>query len=138
MAIAAFVAFLCVWFGLSVLNQLAGRRLPAMQRWDSFQLLPLWNFFAPRPGVADYYLLYRDKAEDGRLGPWQLVVPTDRRRWTSFLWNPDKLKRKVLSDVVQAFAGYEKAGNPAVLLSLPYLTCLKMVLDAEVLRARHV
>ena len=138
MTVAAFVAFLSLWFVLSVFNQLLGRRVPALQRWDLLQLLPLWNFFAPRPGVTDYYLVYRDKDDAGHLGPWRLVVPAERRRWTSFHWKPHKLGRKVLSDVVQAHAGYQHAADPSVMLSVPYLTCLRMALEAGALGDNHV
>jgi hypothetical protein len=130
---ASLVLFLSTWFLLSVLNQFSKSRFPRLRQADPLQLLPLWNFFAPNPGVHDYYLLYRDRGEGGELGAWHLVQPTRSRRWTSCLWNPDKVKNKVLSDLVQVFARYPDPSireGPAVMLTLPYLVCLQMVADA--------
>ncbi len=126
--------FLGIWFLLSIVNQLGPRkRLGRLRRADIFQLLPMWNFFAPNPGVHDFYLLYRDKTVAGEIGNWQLAQPTSIRGTFSFLWNPGKVERKVLSDAIQLFAGYDSPGaseNAAVMLTLPYLLCLKMVTEA--------
>jgi hypothetical protein len=130
--LSALIFFLAIWFLLSLVNQMGKKRLRFLQRGDPFQLLPFWNFFAPNPGVHDYYLLYRDKNEAGEVGGWQLLHPTESRAWCSFVWNPDKLTNKVLSDLVQMFVGIEDAAlhqGPAVMFTLPYLICLKMVIE---------
>jgi hypothetical protein len=109
------------------------RSPPRKQRAGGLIVRQLWTFFAPTPGVHDYYLLYRDKSEGGELGTWHLVQPTQSRRWTSCLWNPDKIQNKVLSDLVQILAGYHdppKDHGPAVMLTLPYLICLTMAIHA--------
>jgi hypothetical protein len=127
-----FFFLLAAWFVFSVLNQWGSSGLAGLRRFDSLHLLPIWNFFAPSPGVNDYYLLYRDKSEVGELGTWHLVQPTRSRRWDACLWNPDKVRSKVLSDLVQVLAKYQKLGmeeSSAVMLSVPYLVCLKMVID---------
>ena len=128
-----FAGLLGIWFALSVLNQLEWGRARAWRRGDLFQLLPLWNFFAPNPGVHDYYLLYRDRSETEEPGSWRLLQPTKPRRLTSCLWNPDKIENKVLSDLVQMFTEDQKpAATDAstVMLSVPYLLCLKMAIEA--------
>jgi hypothetical protein len=129
----ALVLFLAVWFALSVVNQIPWKRFRAAQRADALQLLPLWTFFAPNPGVQDYYLLYRDRTGTDTLGDWQLLQPGQSRRWTSCIWNPDKIENKVLSDLVQMFTDYQEHGvkdGAAIMLSLPYLVWLKMAIDA--------
>jgi hypothetical protein len=128
------IAFLTTWFALSVLNQAGRSRVSRLHRADPFLLLPLWNFFAPNPGTHDYYLLYRDRNETGDLGGWQLVWPTHYRGWISCFWNPDKLEGKVLADVVGMFAGSDELraiNGPALMLTLPYLVCLKMAIEAR-------
>jgi len=125
---------LAVWFVLSVLNQFGTRSVDRLRRVDPLQLLPLWNFFAPHPGVHDYYLLYREESESGELGSWHLVHPTQSRSWTSCLWNPDKLGHKTLSDLTQILAGYQDSSlreGPSRMLTLPYLVCLNVITDAR-------
>ena len=132
LCVASLVFILTIWLLLSVLNQFGRSRFRGLRPADPLQLLPLWTFFAPNPGVHDYYLLYRDKS-DGEPGTWQLAQPTQSRRWTSCLWNPDKVQNKVLSDLVQILAGYHdppKDHGPAVMLTLPYLICLTMAISA--------
>ena len=63
---------LSLWFALSVLNQYRrGALIRPVKRRDAFSLIPTWTFFAPRPGVTDFNILYRDRARDGAFGPWR-------------------------------------------------------------------
>ena len=109
-------AVFVLWFFLSVLGQAQATqrhrsRFQWVRRWDWFNLIPTWTFFAPRPAWTDYYLLYRDKLTDGRLTPWTEVILIQDRRWWHFLWNPAKHERKALVDMVRMLARH-----PALLL----------------------
>ena len=131
--VTACIVALAIWFGLSVANQFPLKTLRGWQRADVLQLLPMWNFFAPRPGVHDYYLLYRNVSESGSVGDWQVLQPTRSRGWSTCVWNPDKIENKVVSDLVQMFADYHKpgaTGTPATMLTLPYLVWLQMTVVA--------
>jgi hypothetical protein len=129
---AGLVVLLTTWFTLSVLNQVGRSRFPGLERADLWQLLPRWNFFAPNPGMHDYYLMYRDKSQAGEPGGWHLLQPKHYRPWMSCVWNPGKVQNKVVADLVQMLAGYDAdvRQNPAVMLSLPYLVWLKMTIEA--------
>jgi hypothetical protein len=134
LCVLSLLLFLCFWFLLSILNQLGRfRLLRPLRRIDLFQLLPMWNFFAPNPGVHDFYLLYRDKTLAGEIGNWLIVQPTQHRGSLSCLWNPGKVERKVLSDAIQMFAGHISPSlkeSPGLMLTVPYLVCLQIVVDA--------
>lgn len=129
---ASLVFLLAIWFALSVVAQSSWRR--RLLHADALQLLPLWNFFAPNPGIQDYYLLYRDEDQENKIHEWRLLQPTEWRRPISCIWNPGKLENKVISDLVQTLAGYQNAGS-AIMVSLAYLVCLKMVTEAPRERA---
>lgn len=53
---------------------------------DVFGLIPVWTFFAPNPGMTDYYLLYQDRLPAGSFDNWRRV----------------ELKQKALRDMVSA------------------------------------
>ena len=101
------------------------------------QLLPGWNFFAPTPNVADYFLLYRDyydAAADS--APWREVRTLGpARRRHAWLWNPEKLVSKSVFDMIQALALESRgmcrgacAGSERLLqLSVPYLHLLSYI-----------
>ena len=61
----AIAVFFGAWAMLSALNQFGHGRLirPVKQR-DLFSLIPIWTFFAPRPGITDFNLVYRDRSPD--------------------------------------------------------------------------
>src|SRR5258706_8611478 len=113
------------WFILSVLNQFGrGALIRSIKRRDAFSLIPVWTFFAPRPGVTDYNLLFRDCARDGRCGPWYEIQP-EPPRWFKGLWNPGKRLRKGTTDMGnmlmrQAVPKLAKR----IYLQVPYLTLL--------------
>jgi hypothetical protein len=106
-------------------------------------LIPSWNFFAPNPGVHDYYLLFRDYLMDGEAGPWRNVDSfSNPRRWTTCVWNPDKLEKKALFDVVMALVqelpeelrGSSEPMPPGsfeyLKLSIPYIALTHYILTA--------
>jgi hypothetical protein len=98
-----------------------------IRRADLLALIPEWRFFAPIPGQHDFYLLFRDRLEDGTISDWQELASLGRRRWWHGVWNPKKRSNKALFDVVQAFTEYVSAGDRALKISIPYLTLLNHV-----------
>jgi hypothetical protein len=97
---------LLTWFFLSVVGQLdssrtLGRRLRWVRRWDYLNLIPIWTFFAPKPGWTDYYLMYRDRLPGGAVTPWTEVPLLGSRRWWHAIWNPGKHEKKALLDTVK-------------------------------------
>lgn len=97
------------------------------------QLLPGWNFFAPTPGTADYFLLYRDYHGDtSEPTPWREVQTlSPSRTKLAWLWNPEKLRTKSFFDMVQAIGmecrGRNCARDKMLQLSVPYLHLLNYV-----------
>src|ERR1700686_2969061 len=60
-----------------------------------FWLIPVWTFFAPNPGMTDYYLLYRDRLPDGSFDNWRKVeLKNSPNGFRVALWNPTKRKHK--------------------------------------------
>jgi len=123
---------LSCWAVLSVAYQFD---VPWVRRWshyDVFSLLPLWTFFAPRPGQSDYHLLYRDRLADGSTAGWQEVEMVEERQPYSWLWNPEKRSKKVLTDVVQLLidlAAHSQHDRVALILSTPYVLVLNVVMS---------
>jgi len=118
---------LILWLVCSVILQFNPPWFSLTERYDLFMLLPRWTFFAPRPGMSDYHLLYRDHMEDGSLDPWIEIPITEERKPFSFIWNPEKKSKKILSDVVAALLQSGIRDGAALMLSLPYLILLNVV-----------
>lgn len=87
------------WFALSVGAHLRTDLRGRFLRLEVWGLLPHWNFFAPRPGVHDVHLLYRDVDREGGIGKLGYVPMIGPRRWFHVLWHPDKVQAKVVSDL---------------------------------------
>ncbi|MBB6127400.1 hypothetical protein [Mucilaginibacter lappiensis] len=129
------IVFLACWFLLTILNQFKDTKLAEFIRIkiDVFALIPLWTFFAPRPGKSDYHLLYRDKITEEQYSEWHEMDITEERTFWSWFWNPEKRDKKILSDVVQSLVScipdYRKAtGNTNLLMfSMPYIIVLHAV-----------
>lgn len=126
-------SFLALWFVGSVLNQFQFEWFEKIRSTvDHFSLFPLWTFFAPNPGQTDYHLVYRDRRADGSTTEWMEVAITESRKFHSFVWNPEKRSKKVISDVVVTLM--ESIGRVppdeaelAIMLSFPYLVLLNVV-----------
>jgi len=106
------------------------------------QLIPMWNFFAPNPGVYDYFLLYRDRHSGDFVAPWKESPHfTTRRPWFAFAWNPKKIEKKLLFDLVSELlreANHLKLHDTEIerlQLSLPYLFLLQYITTFP--RAHH-
>src|SRR5262245_30980214 len=108
-----------------------------MLGFDFLGLIPVWTFFAPRPGTSDYRIFFRGKNRSGELLPWvELELSESRKPW-HFLWNPHKRHAKVLTDLVQAFLrfyysasskNYDSAQfRAASMLNMAYLAVLSLI-----------
>lgn len=100
-------------------------------RVDRFALIPRWGFFAPTPGVHNFYLLYRVRFNEGTVGQWISVFGLDkfRSQWTA-IWNPDRRTKKTVFDLagilVRERADDEHA-RALIQLSIPYLLILNYI-----------
>jgi len=129
-----FAVILGAWFTLSIVVHLHSEtraRLPFLETWG---VLPHWNFFAPRPGVHDTHLLFRDIDRNGepmQLGYVPMIGP---RRWYHFLWHPDKFRSKVVADIAAAIQvncrlTQESDGDSRlVMLTQPYVLALHLAM----------
>jgi hypothetical protein len=132
---ASDIALLLIFGGWAVASAAFQFDRPFIRRWsyrDCFGLLPLWTFFAPSPGQSDYHLVIRDQHADGSLSPLRELPLTESRKFYSWIWNPEKRTKKVLSDVVQMLV--EVSGDPectpnVILVSTPYTLILNAVMQ---------
>ena len=130
-------ALFLTWLLATVICQFEHWKLTTVIRtYDPLNLIPLWTFFAPNPGKQDYHLLYRDKEPGGTLSDWVEVDLHEERYLFSFIWNPDKRDKKVLSDIVQDLIMMIRTDNGErnkkyLMVTLPYLAILKLVCTRE-------
>lgn len=126
-----------IWLIATVICQFEEWKITsAIRTFDPLNLIPLWTFFAPNPGKQDYHLLYRDKEPGGTIGDWVEVDMHEERYLFSFIWNPDKRDKKVLSDIVQDLIVTIRSDNGErnkkyLIVTLPYLAVLKVVCTKE-------
>jgi hypothetical protein len=121
-------AVLAAWTVLTVLNQFnRGSLIRRVKRHDVFALIPTWTFFAPRPGITDYNVLYRDSDPVGALSPWRELWPY-RTCASRVVWSPDKRARKSLGDMCQSLVRLASARSGAKpRLEVTYLALLGAV-----------
>src|SRR5437763_816434 len=116
---AVVTVVLTIWFVLSVLGQFDWKIVRSIRSWDPFGLIPRWTFFAPRPGVTDYHLVYQTFVGD-KPRPWREEVLSDPRTLRSAVWNPQKRNRKALVDSVRAFTRMARNLDADTLWQLQY------------------
>lgn len=122
------------WFAISVASQFSDNVSAMFPRMSMFALVPAWTFFAPKPGVHDLHLLYRDRAANGAEGPVACVPTLSGRRWFHALWNPRKYDNKIVSDcsdsLLEQLRLLEKGGRDPrmIMLSTPYLMLLNIAM----------
>jgi hypothetical protein len=93
-----------------------------------FGLIPIWTFFAPNPGMTDYYLLYRDRLPDGSLDNWRKVeLKQSENGFRLALWNPTKRNHKALSDMVSSLIRLANHRRSEALVTVPYILILNVV-----------
>jgi hypothetical protein len=127
-AIAVVILYV-VWVGATIANQFHSRCPAWIRGLDVFGLIPVWTFFAPNPGMTDYYLLYRDRLPDGSLDNWRKV---ELKPWENgfrvALWNPTKRKQKALSDMVGGLIRLAKhRERKGLIVTVPYLLILNFI-----------
>jgi hypothetical protein len=123
-----------VWGAATIANQFH-RWCPAWLRAvDIFGLIPIWTFFAPNPGMTDYYLLYRDRLPDGSFDNWRKVdLKQSENGLLLALWNPMKRKHKALTDMVSVLirlANHTRANHTrieALIATVPYILILNFI-----------
>ena len=96
---------------------------------DVFGIIPIWTFFAPNPGMTDFYLLYRDRLPDGSFDNWRKIELKDAENGVRLaLWNPAKRKHKALTDMVSALLkNANQRGREALIVTVPYILILNYI-----------
>ena len=96
---------------------------------DPCSYVPTWTFFAPRPGVTDARLFWRERLVDGTVGPWHEAVCPGHWPQASALESdqagPQGGRRLPAHDRAPSRA---RAATSCSMLSLPYLMILQHVL----------
>lgn len=118
-----------VWGAATIANQFHSWCPMWLRALDIFGLIPVWTFFAPNPGMTDYYLLYRDRLPDGSFDNWKKIeLKGSENGFRLALWNPTKRKHKALSDLVcSLIAVVNHRGVEAVFVSVPYILILNFI-----------
>lgn len=128
------------WFFLSILWQFKFEFLQPINKYDIFQLLPNWTFFAPNPGTVDYHLIYRQKDIGTQENlDWSEIPIIQNRTLQHFLWNPQRRKIKLIIDAINAivkinannskFKLSEENSTKALYISVPYMLLMQTVLN---------
>lgn len=116
------------WLALSGMGQISSSFTQRLRRFDLCGLIPYWAFFAPVPGTADYFLLYRDQLLDDSLTSWQELPLCDSRQPWHCFWNPGKREKKALFDLTTALLRETQMDSvEAAQFSVPYLILLAYV-----------
>ncbi len=118
-----------VWVVATVANQFHSRCPEWLRSVDVLGLIPVWTFFAPNPGMTDYYLLYRDRLPDGCFDNWKKVeLKPSENSVRLALWNPMKRKHKAVSDLVSALLRVSSnAGTEGLVATVPYILILNFI-----------
>jgi hypothetical protein len=121
-----------LWFLASIVNQCRFRWWTQISRFDTFNLLPAWSFFAPNPGRHDFHILYRDGIRDENSAWTEIAFASSldiRWRW---LWNPSRYADKAVNDLINGFFQIlsREGGEElrAVMVSSIYISLLQLVM----------
>jgi hypothetical protein len=126
--------FFVAWFIVCILAQFTEDTHEWMPHLSAIGLIPRWAFFAPRPGMDDTYLLYRDRDEAGTFGTLTCLTMPETRHWFHFVWNPKKFHNKVIMDLMSSLAVQkrqisEEGGHErSLILTVPYMALLHFVM----------
>jgi hypothetical protein len=118
-----------VWGAATVANQFHSWCPAWLRAADVFGLIPVWTFFAPNPGMTDYYLLYRDRLPGGSFDNWRKVeLKPSENSVRLALWNPMKRKHKAVSDIVSALIRLANhQDNEGLIATVPYILVLNFI-----------
>jgi len=118
-----------VWGAATIANQFHSWCPIWLRAVDIFGLIPVWTFFAPNPGMTDYYLLYRDRLPDDSFDNWRKVdLKKSENGFRLALWNPTKRKHKALSDIVSSLVRLaNNRESETLIVSVPYILILNFI-----------
>ncbi|MEM8621763.1 MAG: hypothetical protein AAGF73_18815 [Actinomycetota bacterium] len=90
---------LAAWLVATAASQHANRNFDRVRSnpW-TMTLLPDWRFFAPRPAIHDYRVMYRWVDDAGEPSAWQDAAEIAPRRLAQALWFPERRTQKGLFD----------------------------------------
>jgi len=131
----AVYSYLILWFIVCIVSQFLDRVGMHFPRMSAMGLIPCWTFFAPRPGMDDTHLLYRDKLGNAGLGKLTYVPTIEDRRWYHAVWNPQKIQNKVFSDLTSSLRSQvrmvmqEDRDVRIVMLSTPYIMMVNLAMQ---------
>jgi hypothetical protein len=118
-----------IWGAATVANQFHSWSPTWLRAVDIFGLIPIWTFFAPNPGMTDYYLLYRDRLPDGSFDNWRKVdLKQSENGFRLALWNPTKRKHKALTDMVSLLITLaQHRSGEELIVTVPYILILNFI-----------
>src|SRR5262245_45064371 len=134
------VAVAVGWLAATVLAHVPSQRLAFwIRRLDHAALIPIWTFFAPRPGTQDQVLVVRDVLCDGSVTAWRLAVqPRAPRVLARAVWNPDKRLDKLVSDCVASVLTLSRRDRSFLALDVSHLLLQRLAERApHDFRAKH-
>ncbi len=82
-------------------------------------LFPNWRFFAPVPAQHDYDIFYRHKTPE-RTSDWLRLHEITPRKFSQFLWFPERRPEKGLFDIVSELVTTMTSGVDRMMASVPY------------------
>jgi hypothetical protein len=123
------VVIYVLWGAATIVNQFHSWCPAWLRAVDVCGLIPTWTFFAPNPGMTDYYLLYRDRLADGSFDNWRKVeLKGSDNGFRLALWNPTKRRHKALSDTVNALIGLSRhRASDTLIVTVPYVLLLNFI-----------
>ena len=121
------------WLALTVGCHLSERLAQFVAGFDLFSVVPSWSFFAPIPVTTDPHLIYRDRTDDGSVGPFcEVACSNPIRGHFAFFWNPRRRVSKVFTDTMSDLIALSGSLKPHDFkLSIPYLTLANFVQNIE-------
>jgi len=125
--VVAFATVCVAWMTATLFEQF-GCRPRLVRRLSSVAVIPRWLFFAPEPERFDYFLVYRDHAQQQVYSPFKVALaPSARRPW-AVLWNPRKHELKLAGDIVRRLVQLARdMPERDLAATLPYLMLLEFV-----------
>lgn len=143
MRLALIIVF-SLWFFFTILwqfNYFRREKLKFVYKFNILNVLPIWTFFAPTPGISDTHMIYRDKLNNGDITEWEEVPIIENRKWYHFLWNPYKRQAKLVVDALSQVKSLRNRGEELKLddgelqyhikLSKGYLVLLNIAMSRE-------
>lgn len=128
-----------LWLALTVCNQFKrGSLITPVKRHDVLALIPTWTFFAPRPGVTDFHLMYRDCSASGGYSSWH-ELRTPRAGALKGLWNPSKRQGKGVTDMCNTVLRLSRQNlGRRIYVQVPYLVLLNAACAAPRTNVSHM